>query len=181
MRGAFPRGRAVRTVTHLQLRRGHCHSQHSPPRVSVASEQTELGKLLQTLVQPFSLSCICLQLPAGIQAGSAALGVQLEAGGMHSVQCDVSTSLVCGETSSSCTRTGLDLILGKMYSLDGWSGFGTSCPRNCGITIPGTVQKSCGCGTRGHSLVVNSAGLMVGLDELLEFFSNPNYAVILRW
>lgn len=57
------------------------------------------------------------------------------------------------ETVSSCTRTGLYWILGKISSLKGWSGIGTA---------------ECGCDTweMWFSGEHGFAGLIVGLHDL---------------
>lgn len=57
----------------------------------------------------------------------------------------------------------------------GMSGPGTGCPG--GVTIPGSVQKTCGCGTLGswapgeHG---GAAGLMIGLGYLRGLFQPNN-------
>lgn len=57
--------------------------------------------------------------------------------------------------ASSCTREGLDSILGNIYSQKEESGIGTGCQGSRGITTTGRVQKSRGCGMWGHASVVN--------------------------
>lgn len=45
-------------------------------------------------------------------------------------------------------------MLEDIYSLKGWLGIGTSYEGGDGVTIPGSIQKMCGCGTWEHGLVV---------------------------
>jgi len=59
--------------------------------------------------------------------------------------------------ASSCTRGGLDWILGKIFLLKEWSGIGTGCPGRWWSHHPGGVQKTCRCGTSGRGL----AGMVV--------------------
>ena len=68
--------------------------------------------------------------------------------------------------ASSCVRGGLGWILGKISLLKEWSGTGAGCPGQWGVTVPGGVQKPCGCDTSGHGGV----GLTVGLDGLKGLF-----------
>lgn len=56
--------------------------------------------------------------------------------------------------ASSCTRGGIGSVLEDIYSLKGWLGIGTSYEGGDGVTIPGSIQKMCGCGTWEHGLVV---------------------------
>lgn len=87
------------------------------------------------------------------------------------------------ETASSCTRIGLDWILGKAFSQRGWSVIGKACLG--WITIPRSVQKSCGCGAPLMWMwqVVDLAGPRLtglGLMVIFEVFSNLIESIILK-
>ena len=68
--------------------------------------------------------------------------------------------------ASICTRGGSGWILGKTSSLKEWWCIGTECPGSSGVTIPGGVQETCGCGIKDMVIGYGEAALIVGLDDL---------------
>ena len=39
-----------------------------------------------------------------------------------------------------------------------------------GVTVPGGVQETCGCGTEGHDQWARCDGLVLGLSDLKDLF-----------
>lgn len=80
--------------------------------------------------------------------------------------------------ASSCAGGGLAWILGKCSSLKRWSVIKTGCPGE--VTIPGGIQKACGCGTWRPGLVVNRVVLGLWLDwMILDVFPHFNDSISL--
>jgi len=61
-------------------------------------------------------------------------------------------------------------MLGKISCLKGWWGGG--------VTIPGGVKETCGCGTKGHGLVGEILVVGSWLDWILEIFSQHGDSTI---
>jgi len=55
-------------------------------------------------------------------------------------------------------------MLGKIYSPKGWPGTGTGCPGGGGVAVPGSVQETYRCCTKGQWF--SGEILTVGLDDL---------------